>query len=93
MRQTEDDFAILPEVSLQLQYEVSGNLTVHLGYDFLYWHSVVRPGEQISRVINVTQVPASLAFTPGFGPERPPLVFQKSEFWAQGLNAGLTFRY
>jgi hypothetical protein len=58
---------------------------------------VVRPGEQIDRVINAGQSPLyeTPATPPGLqgGPARPTVVFRGTDFWAQGINFGLEFRY
>ena len=45
---------------------------------------VVRPSDQIDPVVNLP---------PGGGPARPAPLFRQAEFWAQGVNAGLEFRY
>ena len=46
-------FAVVPEVGLSVGFEVTAWLRLSLGYNFLYWSDVVRPGEQIDRVIGV----------------------------------------
>lgn len=92
-RQVGDRFSIIPETNIRITYKVMEGVSVHLGYDFLLWHDVVRAGDQITREVNVAQVPTSLAFTPGFGPNFPMPVLRASDFWAQGVNAGVTLRY
>ena len=55
-----------------------------------------RPGEQIDRTINPTQnasfgappLPRTLV-----GPARPGFSFAGSDFWAQGVNVGVTVRF
>ena len=54
---------------------------------------MVRPGEQIDVAVNSTQVPTSVLFGPLTGPARPAFNFRQSDFWAQGLNLGLEFRF
>jgi len=55
---------------------------------------VLRPGDQIDRGINVAQTVqgaiAGTAATPG---ARPAVSLVGSDFWAQGVNLGLEFRY
>jgi hypothetical protein len=85
---------VVPELNLNLGYQITDHWRVYIGYDLMYWSSVVRPGEQIDRVVNVTQVP-SLGGGPGtlVGPARPTFFFHGSDFWAQGANVGVEFRY
>jgi hypothetical protein len=82
------DFSVVPQVGLQAGYQVTPHMRVFLGYDFLYWSSVARPGDQIDTTINVSQ-----AFGPLIGPARPVVPFHTSDFWAQGLNLGLEVRF
>jgi hypothetical protein len=37
-------FAVAPELALKAGYQVTSQLRVHAGYDFLFWSNVVRPG-------------------------------------------------
>jgi hypothetical protein len=84
-----DRFSVAPEVGLNLGYQLTDHWRAVVGYDFLYWSNVVRPGNQIDRVVNSNQVAAPIAA----GPARPAFSFNGSDFWAQGLNFGLEFRY
>jgi hypothetical protein len=54
---------------------------------------VVRPGDQIDRVVNPTQLPLSAAASQLIGPARPVPVLRDTDFWAQGINFGVEFRY
>lgn len=92
-----DVFAVVPEADLTLSYQLTQRLSLSLGYTFLYLSQVVRPGEQIDRVINAGQSPLyeTPATPPGLqgGPARPAVFFRGSDFWAQGINFGMEFRY
>ena len=87
-----DAFTVVPEMELQLGYAVTNYLRLFVGYNFLYWSNVVRPGDQLDRVINPSQVPAfgGLSLT---GPARPAPLFQQSDFWAQGVTFGMDLRF
>jgi hypothetical protein len=87
-----DRFCVVPEIGVNLGYQVTDNLLVYVGYNFLYWSNVVRPGQQIDRVLDVNQIPN---FRPGPpAPQVRPLVpFHETSFWAQGVNLGLEYRY
>lgn len=88
-------FAVVPEVNVNLGYELPRGARVFVGYSFLYASAVARPGSQIDRVINPTQSVAH-TFDPNttlVGAARPALDFSDSSFWAQGVNFGLELRY
>ncbi|HVS34314.1 MAG TPA: BBP7 family outer membrane beta-barrel protein [Gemmataceae bacterium] len=90
-----NEFSVVPEINLTLSYHINEHWRVFAGYDFLYWTNVVRPGQQIDCVLDETQIPNFDA--PGtiapVGQNRPAVLFHESDFWAQGLNLGLEFRY
>jgi len=89
-----DPVTFVPEVGVNLGYEFGRHVRVFAGYTFLYWSDVVRPGVQFSRVVNPANAPTSLEF----GSAAPAqlgtgTVFRHSDFWAQGVNIGVAFRY
>lgn len=86
-------FAVVPEVGVTVGYQLTDNLRFLVGYNFLYWSNVVRPGDSINPLINPTQLPSSLRFGPLFGPAQPVATFQTRDFWAQGLTLGLVLRF
>jgi hypothetical protein len=84
-----DKFAVVPELGINLTYQVTPHMRLIAGYNFLYWSNVVRPEQTIDRVVNPTQLTGgTLVGTP-----RPSFVFKDTDFWATGLNFGLEFRY
>lgn len=83
-------FAIIPEVNLTVGYEVTERFRVMMGYTFIYWTDVARPGDQIDLAVNTTQPPLGAGLR---GPARPAFNFNDSDFWAQGLSFGVEFRY
>jgi hypothetical protein len=84
-------FAVIPEVGLNLGYQVTDWLRLYAGYNFLYVSNVVRPGQQIDRAVNPTLLPGSgVALS---GPARPLFRFEDTDFWAHGVNFGMEFRY
>jgi hypothetical protein len=89
-----DQIAVAPEVSVKICYQLTQRMRLFAGYDFLYLSNVLRPGEQIDRNINVAQTVqgaiAGIAAAPG---TRPAVSLIGSDFWAQGVNLGLEFRY
>jgi hypothetical protein len=93
-----DVFCVVPELDLGLTFDITNWLRARIGYNVIYWSSVVRPGKQIDRNIDITQVPTDQAFgqvLPGGTPptNRPAFSFRDTDFWAQGLSFGLEIRY
>lgn len=94
-----DRFAVVPEAGLKVGYRLTSWASVFAGYTFLYASVVVRPGTQIDRAINTTQAmtfqepvspPPTLALQ---GEARPAVRFRESDFWVQGLSAGVSFSF
>jgi hypothetical protein len=88
-------FAVVPEAAITVGYQITPSVSVFAGYTFLYVSNVVRAAQQVNRNINPT---ASPSFTgtlpvPRVGPAEPSFKFRDSDFWAQGLNVGLAFRF
>jgi hypothetical protein len=88
-----NEFTVVPEVDINFGYQVFPWMRAYIGYTFLYWSSVARPSQQIDRIINLNQVPVSTTFNPLLGLPRPVPTFDQSNFWAQGINFGLAFRF
>ena len=66
---TRDRFTVVPEVGVNLGYQFTSYLRGSLGYNFLYWSSVARAGDQLTGIPKAT------------------------DFWVQGLTAGVSFRF
>ena len=92
---TRSVFAVVPEVGLNIGYRITQWAFVFVGYTFLYTNSVVRAPQQVNRNINPSQSPAITGNLPAplMGPAEPSFRFNASDFWAQGLNVGLAFRF
>ncbi len=89
---TANQFGFIPSVEMKFSVFITSYLRAFVGYDFLYWSQVVRPGSQVDRNINLTQ---SAVFGTGalMGPAYPMPLFNRSDFWAQGMNVGLELRF
>lgn len=87
--QHQSRFAVVPDVQLKVGYALTQHLRATVGYDFLYVSSVVRPGDQIDRVVNTTQLGGAALG----GVARPMPLFNTTDFYAHGLNLGLEYRY
>jgi hypothetical protein len=94
-KRTADQFAVLPSLEVKWGCALNQRSRVFVGYDLLYWSQVVRPGNQISSIVNLTQ---NAVLDPNgqgklVGPAQPAPLFNRSDFWAQGLTAGFEVRY
>jgi hypothetical protein len=92
-KNTNDEFTIVPEFGVKLYMYLTENLRVSVGYDFLYWNNVIRPGDQINRAVNPGLSPSLAEFGTSNSPAAPFPLFRETDFWAQGLNFGLEFRF
>jgi hypothetical protein len=84
-----DDFAIVPQVGVNLGFELCGGLWATVGYNFMYWSRVARPGDQIDMDVNLSQQGGEDLM----GLARPSFTGLTTDYWAQGLNFGLAYRY
>jgi hypothetical protein len=94
---TQNQFTVVPEIGLNLQYAVTSWLKLHVGYSAVYWSNVARPGAQIDTVLNSKLIPTGAllgtTFMPGQEQGRPFFAFRDTAFWAYGVNFGMEFRY
>jgi hypothetical protein len=89
-----DAFAVVPEGAINVGYRITDHVRAFVGYTFLYYSDVARPGDQIPTSLNGTQVPTN-SQTLGrlIGAPIPQPSLRSSDFWAQGLNFGVEFRF
>ncbi len=90
---THNSFAVLPEAGIKLGYQFTPHIRAFVGYNFMMLTDAVRPGDQIDRVINTTQLPTSAGPGTLVGAARPAFALHESDFWAQGVDFGIEFRY
>ena len=88
-----DVFSVVPQVGLNLGYQVTERITLFAGYSLLYWSNVVRPGDQIDMVLDVNRIPNFERNPNPVVPPRPANPFKQSDLWVHGLNAGVGFNW
>ena len=88
-----DTLAIVPELGINAGVQLTTHMRATIGYSFLYLSNVLRPGDQIDRTLNATQIPTVVGNPTLVGTPRPLASFRETDFWANGFNAGLEFRY
>jgi len=94
-KHSQTKFAAIPELNLNVGYQLFDCMQVKLGYTFMYVSNVLWAGKQIDRNINPTQ---AVSYTGAVGPMLlgfpSPKNNQKTDsLWVQGLNAGIEFRF
>ncbi len=89
---SQDEFTVVPEVGLNLGYQLTPRLRFFVGYNFLYWSNVLRAADQIPVVVDAARVPtfAPVGATPLPVPI-PGAQLRSTDFWAQGISFGLRY--
>jgi hypothetical protein len=84
------EYPVVPDLGFEVSYRVRPGLRAFVGYEWMYWSRVLRPGEEVDTTIN----PALLPFAAPTAVVPRPLPFLEfKELVVQGLNAGVEFRY
>jgi hypothetical protein len=93
-RHVQNDVGVLPELNLNIGYQINEAVRLYVGYDLLYWNGVARPGDSIDRNVNRSFVPTSESFGfPPFVPSEPTATIRSNDFWMQGVNFGISVRF
>ncbi|WP_020475138.1 BBP7 family outer membrane beta-barrel protein [Zavarzinella formosa] len=88
---SQDRFGVLPEANFRLAFAITPNVRINVGYDALFLNSVLRPGNQIDRNVNVNQ---SVLFGGGApASQQPGRMMNDTGLWMQGLSFGVGFSY
>jgi hypothetical protein len=87
-----DRFSVVPEATVNVGYYLTPGLKAFVGYNFLYWTDVIRPGDQIDRVVDLTFVPNAPPVAPS-GQNRPRPLFKQSDLLVTGVQFGLEYRW
>ena len=92
---TQNRFAVLPEVGLNVGYQFTPRLRGFVGYDFLYLSSVLRPAGMIDTTIDASRVPNFLTNPPPVlgGLPRPAPLMRTTDFFAQGISFGMSWTW
>ncbi len=85
----QNQFSMVPEVGVTIGYDLTCRLRTTVGYSLVYWSNVARPGEQIDTNENRSQVPPGTLVGAPF----PQFRYASTDYWAQGLNLGLDYRF
>jgi hypothetical protein len=89
-RHVRDTFAVVPEVGGRVGVQLTGNVRVYGGYNFIYWSSVTRTGDVIDLRVNPSQLPQNGPVT---GPLFPRFEPRTSDSFIHGAVAGVQVRF
>lgn len=88
-----DAFSVVPQLGAAIGYQPCHWLRLSVGYDWLAWTRVVRPGDQIDTTID----PAAVLTRPEYNsqaiPTRPAVPFRQTDFWMQSVTVGVQFLF
>ncbi len=82
---------LILEFGLTAGYAVTPQLQLTAGYTIIYWPHVVRMGDPVDLNVNPTFLPEFAGAPAGLA--SPTFAFQDTQFWAQGFNFGLDYRW
>ena len=83
-----DEFAVVPELGLNVGYQLNPCWKLTAGYTWLYWSRVARAGNQIDRDLNPDLIPEEVD-PPASSHLRPEFHFVHDDFWAHGIRLGV----
>jgi hypothetical protein len=92
-RYRNDEFAILPEASLNVAYHFSSGFSMFIGYNGIYANRVIRPGTSLPSAVNTALVPASNNFGVGAVTPVANQTLTQTDFWIQGVSIGWRLAY
>jgi len=84
-------FSVVPELALGVGYRVTPGVKLSVGYNFLYWSNVLRPGDQIDRVVDLSFVPNGPPATRTTN--RPLPTFKSSDLSVHAIQFGVEARW
>ena len=90
-RTSMNSFAMVPDVQIKIGYAITPRLRATIGYDLLYYSSVLRPGDQLSH-----SIPKGQTFQQGgtnSSATSPARFSETTDFFAHGFSFGMEFRF
>lgn len=82
---SQSTFAFAPEANFKLGYQFRPNVTLNVGYSFIYFDNVAMAGDMIDRNVDGTTI--------GNGTNNNPVVPNDSSLFVQGVDLGFTVAF
>ena len=86
-------FGVMPEVGFKVGYDINDHWRLYAGYSSVFLNSVARPSDQINLNVNPNFQPSAAGPGPATGVRQPAVLMGNSNYWAQGFNFGVMYRY
>jgi hypothetical protein len=86
----QEEFAMIPELGGTIGYQLTERLKLNVGYTFLYWSNLIRPGDQIDTTVNTNLMPPVIPGNTFLG---PAFEIRETDYWVQGLSVGGEYRW
>lgn len=84
-----DEFSVIPQLGIDLGFQLTRSWSAHVGYDFIYWSRVARPGDQVDTNLNLSQLAAG-----GIdGITAPVMPWKITDLRIHAVDFGLQFAY
>jgi hypothetical protein len=87
-----NEFAFLPELELNLHYQLTNQIDLTVGYEFLCLTRVARAGDQVNTQVSSTELPTA-SNTTGAPGNQPQPILRDTSLWAQGISGGIELRF
>jgi hypothetical protein len=84
---SKSDWSVLPELGVNLGYQMTSNLKVTFGYSLLLMQGISRASDQIDINVNPALLPPSTLSNPAF----PAPLLRRDDVWIQSVNLGLEY--
>jgi hypothetical protein len=89
-RRAQQQFGIVSEIGIGLEWQPVCLWKFNLGYTWFYWSEVARALSQVDTTVDTSQLaPTNSSANCGC----PGFHLHTTSFWAQGLNAGFTYQF
>jgi Putative beta barrel porin-7 (BBP7) len=85
-----DTFTAVPELGLNVGYQVTPRARLYVGYTLLWLPDMARAADQVDLTVNPGLIPPATG--PAL-PARPRFEQHDTGIWVQGLNFGMAFRF
>ena len=86
-------FAVVPEAGVNVGYQLTPRIKLFVGYSFIYWSSVLRPGDQIDPRLDVNRIPNFIVPPAAPTTPHPQPTLTRTDYWAQGISFGVQVRW
>lgn len=87
---TRTEFAVVPEIGIDLLFRLYEGLRLRIGYDFMYVNNIVSAGDQLTRNLAVQTGQFNSFQQPATAAGRP---FETDDFFAHGLQVSVRYEF